>query len=343
MGKPDAPAPPDPVETASAQTGTNVGTAIANSVLGMVDQTTPYGTLNYNQVGGEGTDVPGIVEIPGVTAPGTPAGFGATGTGGGENSVGTVQTTSPSQFQVGEQVFSSRDAAEAYRNNLLAESSGGYVYNDPYTGESYVIPRFESTVELNPQQQATLDASQQAQTNLADLASDRSDFLLGYLPETESLTNEIGNRLYDMGSERLDPRFDREMETLRTRLANQGIMPGSTAYDREMSRFAEGKNDAYNQLLLQGRGQALNEINTPINQITALLSGSQVTNPNVSLASPAQIPTTDVAGIINTNYNQQLGAYNQELSNRNSMMGGLFGAGATLLGAPAGSVFGGLF
>lgn len=33
------------------QTGTNVGTAIANQVGGMVNQVTPYGNLNYNQTG----------------------------------------------------------------------------------------------------------------------------------------------------------------------------------------------------------------------------------------------------------------------------------------------------
>src|SRR4249920_1639634 len=51
MSKPDAPQPPDPQATARAQTGTNVGTAIANAWLGNVNQATPDGTLNYNQSG----------------------------------------------------------------------------------------------------------------------------------------------------------------------------------------------------------------------------------------------------------------------------------------------------
>ena len=274
MGKPSAPPPPDPRKTAAAQTGTNIGTAIANSMLGMTNQYTPYGNLSYQRI--EGDD-------------------------------------------------------------------GYYTYTDPYTKKTYEIPRFESHVELSPEQQAILDANQSAQTNLANLADDRSGFLLDYLPQTEDLTDQIGNRLYDMAAQRVDPRFAREEEQLRTRLANQGIMPGSTAFDREMSRFSEGKNDAYNQLMLQGRGQALSEINAPINQITALLSGSQVTNPGVQLQNPAQIPTTDVAGIINANYGQQMQNYQSQLNNSNSLMGGLFGAGATLLGAPQGSVFGGLF
>lgn len=331
MCTPSAPPPPNPRDTAAAQTGTNVGTAIANSMMGMTDQYTPYGNLTYSRVGGD------IPEIQYYNADGV-AGDAPSSLLGID--VGQRQGGS---YRVGDETFGSMSEAEAYRNQLGEESGGFYTYTDPYTGESYQIPRFESHVELSPEQQAILDANQSAQTNLANLADDRSAFLLDYLPQTESLTDQIGNQLYDMAAQRVDPRFAREEEKLRTRLANQGIMPGSEAFDREMARFAEGKNDAYNQLMLQGRGQALSEINTPINQITALLSGSQVTNPNVQMQNPARIPTTDVAGIINSNYQQQMQNYQTELANSNSMMGGLFGAGATLLGAPQGSVFGGFF
>ncbi|PII38583.1 hypothetical protein T190_18770 [Sinorhizobium meliloti CCBAU 01290] len=41
MGKQKAPSPPDPNKTASAQTATNIGTAIANQTLGNVNQVTP--------------------------------------------------------------------------------------------------------------------------------------------------------------------------------------------------------------------------------------------------------------------------------------------------------------
>lgn len=52
-GKGSAPKPVDPYKAADAQTGSNVGTALANQVLGNVNQVTPYGTLNYNQTGSQ--------------------------------------------------------------------------------------------------------------------------------------------------------------------------------------------------------------------------------------------------------------------------------------------------
>lgn len=51
MGKPKAPKPPNPVETAAAQTSQNIGTAVAQQGLNMVGQNTPYGSLAYNQTG----------------------------------------------------------------------------------------------------------------------------------------------------------------------------------------------------------------------------------------------------------------------------------------------------
>ena len=252
MGKSKAPAPPDPKQTSAASTATNVGTAIANTMMQNVNQNTPYGSLNYDQ-------------------------------------------------------------------------TGSYKWTDPYTNQSYDIPTFTATTSLSPEEQQKLAATQGAEINLAELANERAGFLRDYLPSTEATTDAIDRKLYELGTKRLDPRFEREGEALRTRLANQGIAPGSEAYNREIELLNQGKNDAYNQLMLQGRGTALNEVNMPINQITALLSGSQVNNPNVAMNTPAGIPTTDTAGLINQNYNQRLSAWQQNQQSRNSLMGGLFG------------------
>ena len=51
MGKSSAPEPTPPKETAAAQTGQNVTTAIAQQMMNNVNQTTPYGSLTYNQTG----------------------------------------------------------------------------------------------------------------------------------------------------------------------------------------------------------------------------------------------------------------------------------------------------
>lgn len=47
----DSPTPPDPYQTAAAQTQSNVATAKANQETNMVNQSNPYGSLTYNQTG----------------------------------------------------------------------------------------------------------------------------------------------------------------------------------------------------------------------------------------------------------------------------------------------------
>ena len=65
--------------------------------------------------------------------------------------------------------------------------------------------------------------------------------------------------------------------------------------------------------------------NQPINEITSLLSGSQINNPNFVNTPNNQIPTTDVAGLINTRFSQDMDVYKQESQNHNQLMGGIFG------------------
>lgn len=56
MGKASPPQPPDPNVTSAAQTTSNVNTAVANAILGNVNQRTPGGSLTYNQIGTQTVD-----------------------------------------------------------------------------------------------------------------------------------------------------------------------------------------------------------------------------------------------------------------------------------------------
>jgi hypothetical protein len=68
--------------------------------------------------------------------------------------------------------------------------------------------------------------------------------------------------------------------------------------------------------------------NQPINEITALMSGSQVQTPQFGIAQSAMIPTTDFAGITQQGFNNQLANYQQQNANYQALLGGLFGLGS---------------
>jgi hypothetical protein len=60
-GSTPPPPTPDPFLTSMAQTGSNVQTAVANSYLGNANEISPYGNVNYSQIGSTnvgGYDVP---------------------------------------------------------------------------------------------------------------------------------------------------------------------------------------------------------------------------------------------------------------------------------------------
>lgn len=220
---------------------------------------------------------------------------------------------------------------------LTYDQTGSFEHTDPYTGSSYDIPTFTATQTLSETQQKLKDENDATSQNLAETANQQSGFFKDYLGQPIDLNNEeVESRLYDLGSKRLDPRFERERDAMETRLSNQGIVKGSEAYDREMERLDQGKNDAYNQLILGGRGQAVQEAmaerNQPINEISALMSGSQVSQPNFIPTDMPTVPTTDNAGLINKNYDQRLNAWQQNSASSGGLFGSILGGVGKLAG-----------
>lgn len=219
--------------------------------------------------------------------------------------------------------------------SLTYSQTGTSKFTDPYTGQSYDIPNYTQTTTLSPDQQKLYDLNNQTQQNLGQIGVSQSGKIGDLLntPFDASTANKaVEDKIDALGSARLDPQFAKSEDALRTSLANKGIQPGSAAWNAEMTQFQQGRNDAYNQLYLNGNNQAYQQAvtdrNQPINEITALLSGSQVSNPTFGSTPQTTIPTTDTAGIINNNYNQQYQAYQSQVQQQQALMGGLFGLGA---------------
>lgn len=207
------------------------------------------------------------------------------------------------------------------------QQTGTRGYTDSQ-GRWVETPTYTATTTLSPEQQAIFEKTQEAQGNLANIASDQSAFLQDYLAKPFEYTNQDAeNWAYDLGAQRLDPRFEQQETALRDRLIAQGIRPGTAAWDREMTNLGQSKNDAYNQLMLTGRQQAYTEAlqqrNQPINEISALLSGSQVAMPQFQSTPQTGVAGVDYTGLVNNKYQA-------DVQSRNAMMGGLFG----LLSAP---------
>lgn len=215
------------------------------------------------------------------------------------------------------------------------EQSGSYQWHDPFTGETYTVPQFTATQTLSDEQQAIKDQSDAAELNLATLANDQSGFLQDYMAQPIDLSSDnVRNYINDHYFDDFADDWEKQRSDLDSRLANQGIKLGSEAYTRAFDEFGQRRADARDNLYGNMYGLAQNTIaaerNQPINEITALLSGSQVNQPNFVPTNMPQIPTTDVAGLINQNYNQRLSIWDQQQRQNQGLLGGLFGLGGDL-------------
>ena len=199
-------------------------------------------------------------------------------------------------------------------------------------GNVVSTPQFTQTTTYSPEQQAIFDAMQGVQGNLADLAQSQSGFLKDYMAKPFEFNNSDAEKwAYDLASPRLLQQQGQNDAQLRTVLANKGIREGSAAWNAEMGRMTNANTDQMNQLALTGRSQAFSEAlagrNQPINEITALMSGSQVSNPaQMSGATPqAGVGGVDYTGLVNQKYQA-------DLAQSQAAMGGLFGLASAGVG-----------
>jgi hypothetical protein len=219
------------------------------------------------------------------------------------------------------------------------------------TGEDpYGNPTWTATQSLSPDQQQLLDYQNQTSMGLGRLAGQG----LGYVEEmlktpfdTSALPTTGFNpsqSYQDAYMQRLAPQLEQGREQLQQRLANQGIDIGSEAYDRAMMQQQQRENDLLLGATTQGFGvgqqarqSALQEQaylrNEPLNTLSAVRTGSQVTGPQfVNSAQQATTAGPDLLGAAQMTNNAQMGAFNAQQAGQNSMTSGLMGlAGAGVM------------
>lgn len=216
---------------------------------------------------------------------------------------------------------------------------------------------WSANVSLDPTQQRLLDQQNQTSINLAGLQNSAFNRVQNTLDQpyadtykTQDYTSLIDNANKQLLA-RLNPQYDQQQSQLDQKLANQGITMGSEAWRNAQNQFGQTRNDANTQAALQaiqlGQQQAQLDMaqqgqqyaqettnrNAPLNELSAIRTGSQVTNP--SQVNSAQQATTQGANYLGAaqaqgNYDQAL--YNSQAGSAsagNSATAGLAGAAMT--------------
>ena len=113
----------------------------------------------------------------------------------------------------------------------------------------------------------------------------------------------------------------------------------------QFANAAEAQNFAQQQAMLNAQNAARGQYFTeqyanrqePINEVSALTSGGQVSRPQFGATNQTNIPTTDIASLINQNFNQNLDIFKTQSANTSALLGGILGAGGKIGAAYAGA------
>lgn len=226
-------------------------------------------------------------------------------------------------------------------------------------------PRYQATQSLSPAGQQLQNTTQATSQNLANVAQQQSSKLgtllnrdvdFSGLPAGGTWENKDYSadrqRVEEGLFSRLNPQIERQRQEFETSLVNRGIRPGTTAYSQQMGDFNSSVNDQRTSILLQGgqeqsrlqgmdlnafgaqntqRSNALNEMLTqrqlPLNELLAVSGQAQVQTPQFTSTPNTAVAGTDVAGITQAGYANQMAGYNSG----QQQLGGLFSAGASLI------------
>ena len=342
-----APDPPDPRETAAAQAAANREAAIAQAQLNMIDQWTPYGSLRYERIGGTGPQFDQTGYDAAMAAWQAP---GAQPSGSGQ---GYLQWLRNNEFGTSEQW-----RRETGRDGGGAASRGPAPNReDFYRGTESDVPRYRAITELSPEEQAIFDLEQAGRLRFGQIADRQLGQIGGTLSDpftmdrfgaAPTLNEETRQSVLADILARQQPQFDRTYDQIQTWLAGRGITdPNSPAYKDAVDEFYRAQNDfglAAGQAALGQATQlygveqdarsraiqeALMERQVPLNELAAMMSGSQVSMPQFQPVPQSQIAPADVMGATYADYNARMNQFNQQQANQRSAMQGLFGLAGT--------------
>jgi hypothetical protein len=268
-------------------------------------------------------------------------------------------------------------------NTVSPYGSTSYNQTDTYTmtspdGQTYQVPRYTQTTTLSPEQQKLYDSNTRVQQGFNDLAEGQTSRLQGILDrpidltKLPSITNDFSAdraRVEQAMFDRLNPQLERDRAGLENNLTNQGFQRGTEAFSEAMGEYGRNVNDQRLAVTANGLreqeglfgmatanraralGEMLTERNQPINEISALFNGGQVTLPQIPGYNAPSVGAADVSGnvynsaaLTNSQWQTQQQAAAQKQAALYGGLGGL--GGAAMYGGTGGftnSMLGGLF
>lgn len=249
--------------------------------------------------------------------------------------------------------------------NLEAAIATGHINNpnviNPYGTQSVSWEGNNPTITqvLSPVEQNLYNKTSAAKNTLADAGQNLAGAIRGNisggldfsgLPGAPISSGQRRNDVVDAIMSRVNTDTAGQRDAKNSELIAAGIRPGTEAYSAAMTQIDRQYNDARNNALLaagqeatrdfgmdsESRRQALAEMltqrQTPLNEMSAILSGSQINNPFAGGLGYQPGGNVGAAPIANAVTNQGQAAANI-YSQQQAQMNGNISAGAGLMGS----------
>jgi len=185
--------------------------------------------------------------------------------------------------------------------------------------DQYGNPTWTATQSLSPELQSL------TQSSLQNLQQSQQTPMYGINP---------GETYSDAIMRRLSPQMAQSKEMNTAQLANQGIVPGTQAYDNAMRTFQQGQNDLLTSAQIQGMNTGLQA-----QQLQGTQAGQikNLTTPNlINAPTQAAVAGPDYMGALGSQTAANIAAQNAQLGQQTANTQGLYGLGsAGLLGLAA--------
>lgn len=203
---------------------------------------------------------------------------------------------------------------------------------DPNSPSGYTLQTKLSDPQqnlLNIQTGSQASAGQTAQNLLKNTAG-----MYSQAPDLSAATGDTAKLLNSWQQQYQQPIFDQQSSNLEAQLRDQGLTPGSEAYNNAKNLLARNQGDVTNQYLTQNEGQAygqaLQNYQLPLQTAGTLFGMSGPTGPTFANTPTASVQPPNYQGAVQSNYQNQMQNYENTWNN----VGKLGAAGVGLAMAP---------
>jgi hypothetical protein len=202
------------------------------------------------------------------------------------------------------------------------------------------IPTYTAVSQLSPAEQEMLHLQQQGGALAGGAGANILANTFGQYSQAPDLSNNAGGltqQLLGQETSYLNPYFQNQTSQLDTQLRNQGIMPGTPAYNQQMQQVQDNQNRAVTGFLAQAEpaafSQAQAQYQTPLQTAAGLASLNNPQGPMLTQTPQGAFAPTNVIQSVANSQNAAQQNYQDQLKQQNAMLSGLFGIGSAAINA----------